>query len=172
MPHGPRQSKSTFKLLVSHGLTRAIILAVMLAVAVVQPLGGAALLSHGGADFDPHLHLVQAASELDRSADWHADDHWQADASIPAVAGHLAEQPSGTFISIPSFDHTLVRGIELSKPIKVTCADESPSMLWVVAAGALGNEQRWMGLSRSAPLHLCSLRSQQRILRTSNALLI
>ena len=124
--------------------------------------GGTTVLAHAHNDHDTHLHVALSEEAIRLSAEQH----------------HLAHTSGGgscdfdVIISIPDHDLMVARGINLSVTLKPARIIHFV-LAWIWAQPCVSDQLGSPGgCPPSGPRHLCALTAGQRLVRTSQALLI
>lgn len=173
---------------------RCLLTAVLIPILVLGAFGGTTFLAHAHDGHDAHLHAGPSIEVARLSADQHLLAHALGVATCDGVhAGHNGhsksgeapvepiedpdfpapvEDPSGLVITIPDHEQLVSRGIDLSQTLQATqvlhCA-----LAWFWAQPHVEQDEGSPGGSiASGPLHLSALTAGQRLVWTSNALLI
>lgn len=171
---------------------RCVLAVVLIPILVLGAFGGTNFLAHAHAGHDSHLHALPSIEEACFSAEQHRLAHALSIATCDDLhAGHGShresddfpsepiegpdfpiEDPSGLVITIPDHEQLVSRGIDLSQTLQAAqilhCA-----LAWFWTQPCLCDEMGSPGgQTVGGPLHLSALTAAQRLVRTSNALLI
>ncbi len=173
---------------------RCVLAAVLIPILVLGVFGGTTFLAHAHDGHDAHLHASSSIEEARQSADQHRLAHALGIATCDGEhAGHdghpnsgevpaepledpdfpaPAEDPTGLVITIPDHEQLVTRGIYLSQTLQtaqVLCS--ALAWCWARPHGEQDEGSPGGSMARG-PLHLSALSAGQRLVRTSNALLI
>lgn len=178
---------------------RAALAVVMVPIMVVGIFGGTTILAHSHDGHHTHVHaaLTEAAARivaaqhitahragtpcgLDAPHLAHADaphDHPPVDPNQPPSAPHGPDPehvpaPGDTIVLIPDIEQIVVRAVELGPDLTAAGALPLAHHGCTPPSGPAGQLGSPGGHLSAAPWHLCALTSGQRLLRTSQAMLI
>jgi hypothetical protein len=170
---------------------------VLIPILILGVFGGTTFLTHAHDGHDSHLHTAPSVEEARLSADRHLLEHDTGSAKCEGGhTGHArhdihsgsgepasepldgkdfpapAEDPGSLVISIPDHEQFVTRGLDVSKTLQaaqVLCC----ALAWSWAEPQVEqNEGSPGGSIARGPLHLSSLTTGLRLVRTSHALLI
>ncbi len=138
------------------------------------------MLAHGHDEHGIHLHPVKALDRVTLTAADHADHHGHDHAAVPSddalsetdACDDFTEVPDGVVVAFDDHKQLPTRGIDLSKSL-------APIAVFMAAVFALPTSpdvDRHIGSPggswRNGPLNLFALSANDRLVRTSQALLI
>jgi hypothetical protein len=177
-------------------VVRGLMVVILVPVLVLGAFGGTTFLAHSHGENDSHVHvspaskggslcpeqhrLVHAPGAAECDGHHPNVDHGEMSdhGDFPRCADHPTpiEAPDGVLITIPDDEQLVPRGVGLAKT-------SQPSALFAVACAwlwnppdvteHLGSPGGWGGGPTSVtPLHLASLSTVNRLVRTSGALLL
>lgn len=173
---------------------RCVLAAALIPILVLGALGGTTFLAHAHDGHDTHLHASTSIEEARLSADQHRLAHAMGTATcddplagrgrhsgsdqFPAHTAEgpdypvPAEDPNGLVIAIPDHEQLVSREIDLSQSLQ-TAQVLHNALAWSWTQPDDAHEEGSPGGSTvGGPLHLSALTARQRLVRTSNALLI
>jgi hypothetical protein len=192
MPYRPSNARrSALDRFMRLRVVRCVLAAVLIPVLVLGIFGGITFLSHSHDEHDSHLHASSSFGDTRLSAEQHRlahavgmDPHQgcrSCSEGCPLSSSDPIEEqdfpapteaPDGLVITIPDHEQLVARGIDLSQTLKAAQVFQCfLASYWAQPdvseeAGSPG------GLDPSGPRHLCALTAGQRLVRTSQALLI
>lgn len=188
------QRRSPLNRVIRSQWARCVLAVVLIPILILGVFGGTTFLAHAHDGHDVHLHASPSVEEARISANQHRLAHALGTATcdgghagrdghsnsgeVPAETKEdpdfpaPVEDPSELVITIPDHEQLVSRGIDLSQTLQAArvlhCALAS---LWIQPP-AEQDEGSPGGSIRSGPVHLTALTAGQRLVRTSNALLI
>lgn len=151
---------------------RLLVLVLIVPMLVLGSFGGTSVYWHSHGSEESHAHMGPTQILADASGCWHAVE--------PGIAANDAElgaifpvgNQDGVLISIPDHEQMLAQRLDLSVALKAAqvleCFIEAFRDQPEVAEDARPPD----GWNVTAPQHLCALTAAQRLVRTSQALLI
>lgn len=176
---------------------RAALAVVMVPIMVIGIFGGTTILAHSHdghhthvhaapskvaarivADLHKDAHRIGARCDLDAPRTAHADEPHEDPPADPGCPSHAPEGPDSkhapddTVVLIPDVEQIVVRAGELAAELKLAVAiaiDHLRISVPPVLSDQIGSPG---GHASSAPWHLRALTAAQRLIRTSQALLI
>ena len=173
---------------------RCVLAVVLIPILVLGAFGGTTFLAHAHDGHDLHLHAAPSIEGARHAAEQHRLAHAsgiaRCDHLHAAAHGHSrsaevpsepienpalptpTEDPSGLVITIPDHEQLASRGIDLSQSFK--SAQVFQRLLASFWSQPDVSEETGSpgGCDPSGPRHLCALTAGQRLVRTSQALLI
>lgn len=195
MPNRPAtRRRSTLDRVFRSQWARCVLAVALIPILVLGAFGGTTFLAHAHDGHDSHLHASPSIEEARLSAEQHRLAHALGIAACDG--GHAGsdglpnsgevpaepienpdfpapvEDPSGLVITIPDHEQLVSRGIDLSQTRQAAqvlhCA-----LAWFWAQPHVEQDEGSPGGSIACgPMHLTALTASQRLVRTSNALLI
>jgi len=173
---------------------RCVLAVALIPILVLGAFGGTTFLAHAHDGHDSHLHAAPSIDEARLAADQHRlahalgaatcdggqagrDGHSNSggvpaepieDPDVPAPV----EDPSGLVITIPDHEQLVSREIDLSQTVQAAQVLHCALAWFWTQPHVEQDEGSPGGSTASGPLHLTALTAGQRLVRTSNALLI
>jgi hypothetical protein len=169
-------------------------MAVLIPILVLGAFGGTTFLAHAHDGHTAHLHASQSIEEARLAADQHRLSHAMGIATCDGVhVGHdvrsnsgevshqpmedpdfpaPVEDPIDLVITIPDHEQLTSRGIDLSQTLLAAQALHCALASFWAQPHAEQDEGSPGGPPASVPLHMSAITASQRLIRTSNALLI
>jgi hypothetical protein len=159
---------------------RWLVLVVLMPMLSLGALGGLAFLAHGHDDHGMHLHPVNALDRVSLTAADHADHHGHDHATVPSddsfsdfeTSDDLREVPDGVVVAFDDHKQLPTRGIDLSKSLTQIAVFMATVFVLPTSPDVHRHIGSPGGSGRYGPLHLFALTANDRLVRTTQALLI
>lgn len=151
---------------------RLLVLVLMVPLLVLGSFGGTSIYWHEHGADTTHVHVGPTQIVADATGCWHANEPTASGGDAGLGSMYPVHSEEGVLISIPDHEHMLAQRLDISQALKAAQDLEYFLESFRLQPEVVEDAQPPDGWAVTAPQHLCALTAGQRLVRTSQALLI